>query len=75
MGKRFDIQIDLNGWVIPFQIERKDSGIFKVLYDNLTLGFILLNNASKAMYLQPAMSHELLNKQTADKICEAIKYY
>jgi hypothetical protein len=75
MSTTFDIQIDLNGWLIPFQIERKGAGTFKVIFENLSLGFVLLNNSSQWIYLQKTMRRGLLNKQTTDKICEAIKYY
>lgn len=76
MSEKFDIQINLNGWLIPFSIENKGSGIFKINFENLTLGFLKANNSNRWTYLQNSIAGEgLLNKRTTDKICQAIKYY
>jgi len=75
MTGKFDIQIDLNGWLIPFHIENKGSGIFKVAYEKVTIGHLLLNESSKWMYLTDINDVNLLNSYTADKISMAIINY
>jgi hypothetical protein len=75
MIAKFDIQVDLNGWLIPFHIERKGYGIFKVAYENITLGHLMVNDASKWIYLKNIADRNLLNSYTADKISRAIVNY
>lgn len=75
MSVKFDIQIDLNGWLIPFHIERRGKGIFKVAYEELTLGHLLLDECSKWTYMKNAMTGKLLNAKTTAKITQAIVNY
>jgi len=75
MKAKFDIQIDLNGWVIPFHIEREGYGIFKVAYENIALGYLLLNNSAKWLYIKNISGGNLLNPRTRTKISKAILNY
>lgn len=75
MEKRFDVEIDLNGWLIPIQVEQKGSGIFKVAYGNTSLGLLIQSETSKWTYVQNLFSRGLLNKLTTDKISVAIRNY
>jgi hypothetical protein len=75
MIKKFDIRINLNGWFIPFGIETKGYGVFKVTYESTLLGHLLLNESSKWIYLNNVIPGNLLNLYTADKISEAIVNY
>ncbi|SEB00180.1 hypothetical protein [Pedobacter hartonius] len=75
MIAKFNIQVNLNGWLIPFHIERKQSGIFKVFYENTILGHLLVNDYSKWVYLNNVGNEKLLNPYTADRISKAIVNY
>jgi len=75
MSPKFDIQVNLNGWMIPFKIERKGYGIFKVAYENVSLGYLLLNESAKWLYLKSVKGEELLNPYSTRKITEAIVNY
>lgn len=75
MEERFDVEIDLNGWLIPIQVEQKGSGIFKVTYGNTSLGLLIQSETSKWTYVQNLFSRGLLNKLTTDKISFAIRNY
>ena len=72
---KFDIQVDLNGWVIPFHIESQGEGVFKVIYDKLTVGHLLVNDTSKWIYLNPVTDNNLLNSYSAARISQAITNY
>lgn len=74
MTAKFNIQITLNGWVIPFDIERHGKGVFKVAYRNAVLGHLLLTEKAKWYYINYS-SQNLLNKITRTKITEAIVNY
>jgi len=75
MSAKFDIQIDLNGWLIPFHIERKGKGIFKVAYEELTLGYLLLDEYARWKYMKSVFADKLLNSKTTAKITNAIINY
>lgn len=75
MTGKFDIEINLNGWLIPIHVEQKGSGIFKVAYGGTTLGLVLQNQGSSWTYVQNLFNNGLLNKLTADKIGTAIINY
>lgn len=75
MEERFDVEIDLNGWLIPIHVEQKGTGIFKVAYGNTSLGILLQSETSKWSYVQNLFSKGLLNKITTDKISFAIRNY
>jgi hypothetical protein len=72
---KFDIQVNLNGWVIPFHIESQGEGVFKVIYDKLTLGHLLVNDTSKWIYLNNIAEDKLLNPYSAAMISQAITNY
>ncbi|CAM4107855.1 hypothetical protein SAMN06265348_103366 [Pedobacter westerhofensis] len=72
---KFDIQVNLNGWLIPFHVESKGEGIFKVAYESVNIGHLLVNDTSKWMYLTDISDEKLLNSYTADKISKAIINY
>lgn len=75
MKAKFDIQINLNGWVIPFHIERQGYGIFKVAYKNLALGHMLLTERAKWFYIKNITGESLLNLPTRIAISKAIINY
>jgi len=75
MTGQFDIEIDLNGWLIPIHVEQKGEGIFKVAYGRTTLGILLKNQGSNWSYAQNLLSKGLLNKVTSEKISRAITNY
>lgn len=75
MTGKFDVEIDLNGWLVPIHVEQKDRGIFKVAYGNTSLGILVQSDASKWTYVQNPVSSGLLNKVTTEKISEAIRNY
>lgn len=75
MRAKFDIQIDLNGWVIPFHIERRGNRIFKIAYGNTALGHLLLNENSKWDYFAAYSGSKLMNLCTRNKIGKAIINY
>lgn len=75
MRAKFDIQVDFNGWLIPLHVENKGSGIFKIAYESVILGHLLVNDNSKWMYMNPVTEENLLNPSIAEKISEAIINY
>lgn len=75
MSAEFNIQVDLNGWIVPFRIEEKGQGIFKIAYHSLLIGHVLLNEAKKCIYISNVGESPLLNAYTAEKIGEAIIKY
>ncbi|WP_158798530.1 hypothetical protein [Pedobacter sp. L105] len=75
MSAKFDIQIDLNGWLVPFHIERKGKGIFKIAYEELSLGHLLLDEYSRWIYKKSMNAGQLLNAGTTAKITKAIINY
>ena len=75
MKAKFDIQVNLNGWMIPFHIERKGYGIFKVAYENMILGHLMLSECTKWLYIRNVAVDDLLNVRTRNKISAAIINY
>lgn len=75
MTATFNIQVDFNGWLIPLQVERKESGIFKIAYQSVVLGHLLVNETAKWMYVNPVTEENLLNPSIAEKISKAIINY
>jgi hypothetical protein len=72
MTAKFNIEIDLNGWLVPICVEGKGSGIFKVAYGDVTLGLLVQNESSNWMYTQDLFSTGCLNELTSKKISQAI---
>jgi len=75
MRAEFDIQVNLNGWLVPIHVQKKGSGVFKVAYENTTLGYLMQNNDSRWQYLHNVFSSSLLNAQTTAIIGKAIRTY
>jgi hypothetical protein len=72
MTAQFNIEIDLNGWLVPIRVEGKGSGIFKVAYGDTTLGLLVQNESSHWLYTQDLFSTGCLNALTSEKISQAI---
>jgi len=75
MAGKFDITIDLNGWLVPMHVEKKGGGVFKVAYEDMILGYLVQNDCSRWNYVHNVFSEGLLNAQTADRIRQAIINY
>jgi hypothetical protein len=72
MTGKFEIKVDLNGWLVPMLVEKKGSGVFKVAYEDMTLGYLVENEGSRWNYVHNVFNEELLNAQTAERIKNAI---
>jgi hypothetical protein len=72
MTAKFNIEIDLNGWLVPICVEGKGSGIYKVAYGDVTLGMLVQNESPQWLYTQDLFSVGCLNALTSEKISQAI---
>ncbi len=61
--------------MIPFHIERKGYGIFKIAYENTSLGYLMLTEKMQWLYIRNVATGDLLNPPTRTKISEAIINY
>jgi hypothetical protein len=75
MRGKFDIEVDLNGWLVPMHVEQKGRGIFKVAYEDTILGYLVQNERSRWNYIHNIFSEGLLNPQTTERISNAIINY
>jgi hypothetical protein len=75
MTGKFDIEINMNGWLVPMHIEQKGEGVFKVAYEDITLGYLLQNERSRWQYVDNIFNGSLLNAQTTAMIGKAIINY
>jgi len=72
MTRQFDIEVDLNGWLVPMHIEQKGKGVFKVVYEDTILGYLQQHGLFKWSALTDLVTPSLLNQQTTEKIGKAI---
>lgn len=75
MTGEFDIEVNLNGWLVPMHVQRKGLGVFKVAYEDTTLGYLLRSETSRWQYIHNVLSRSLLNAQTTAMIGKAIINY
>lgn len=75
MSEKFDIEVDLNGWLVPMHVEQKGKDVFKVAYEDVTLGYLVHKEPSKWKYIHNIFTEGLLNARTAAMIGQAIKAY
>jgi|GEM_PF-2093638 len=72
MTGKFDIEVDLNGWLVPMHIEQKGQGIFKVVYEDTILGYLQQHERFRWSTITDMFSPGLLNQQTTEMIGKAI---